>query len=189
MQKDKNMKVYTSEELKEILELHRKWLNAEDSGIRANLRSADLRYANLSSADLRYADLSSANLRYADLRYADLRSADLRSANLSYADLHSSDLRYADVSSANLSYANLRSADLRYAIGEMRSLRSFQIEKYMVSYTESILNIGCQSHLIEDWKKFDDEKIKDMDYGALEWWTKWKPILMQIIEMSPAEKY
>jgi hypothetical protein len=26
-----------------------------------------------------------------------------------------------------------------------------------------------------------------MDRDALEWWNKWKPIIMQIIEMSPAE--
>jgi hypothetical protein len=146
------MKTYTTEALKEILELHRKWLNGEDDGIRA-----DLRYTNFSYADLRYT-----NLRYADLRYANLRYANLRYADFSYADL-------------------------RYAIGEMRSLRSFQIENYMVSYTDSILNIGCQSHTIEKWKNFDDEKIKNMDSGALAWWIKWKPIIFQIIEMAPAE--
>ena len=113
-----------------------------------------------------------ANLSYADLRYA----------NLSYADL-----RYANFSSANLSYANFSSADLRYIIGEMKSLRSFQLEKYMVSYTDTILNIGCESHTIEDWKNFNDKKIKIMDRGALEWWNKWKPIIMQIIEIAPAE--
>ena len=48
--------------LKEVLELHKKWLNDEKGGIRA-----DLSYANLNDADLRGADLSGANLRYADL--------------------------------------------------------------------------------------------------------------------------
>ena len=50
------------EELKEILDNHKKWLNDEPGG---------------KKADLRYADLSFANLRYADLRSADLRGADL----------------------------------------------------------------------------------------------------------------
>jgi hypothetical protein len=101
---------------------------------------------------------------------------------LSYADF-----RYANFRYANLSSANLSSADFRYAVGEMQSLRSFQIEKYMVSYTDSILNIGCQSHTIEKWEAFDDEQINDMDGDALEWWNKWKPIIFQIIEMSPAK--
>jgi len=136
------MKTYTSEELKEILELHKKWLNSKGGGIRADLSSADL-----SSANLRSADLSYANLRYANLRYADLSSA----------------------------------------IGEMTFIKSLQCEKYLISYTHNFLNIECQSHTIKEWKNFDDEKIKGMDSGALEWWTKWKPIIMQIIEMSPAK--
>ena len=157
---------YTHEELKEILDLHKKWLNDDEGGARANLRSADL-----SSADLRSADLRSADLSYADLSSADLRSADLR---------------YADLRYANLSSADLRSANLRYAVGEMRYVKSLQCEKYYISYTATTLNIGCQSHTILEWQNFDDDAISKMDGGALEWWQKWKPILMNIIEASPA---
>jgi hypothetical protein len=57
----------------------------------------------------------------------------------------------------------------------------------MVSYTDSILNIGCKSYTIEEWKNFDDEQISSMDDGALDWWAKWKTVIFQIIEMSPAE--
>jgi hypothetical protein len=38
-------------------EKHKRWLNGEDGGERANLRDADLRGANLRGADLRWADL------------------------------------------------------------------------------------------------------------------------------------
>jgi len=61
-----------AKELQEILELHKKWLNNEEGGKRADLRNADLR-----NADLRYADLS-----YADLHNADLHNADLHNANI-----------------------------------------------------------------------------------------------------------
>ena len=71
------------QELKNILELHRKWAMGEDGGSHADLRSADLRSANLSSADL-----SSANLSNADLSSADLRYANLSSAVVCRADLH-----------------------------------------------------------------------------------------------------
>ena len=208
------MQTYTSEELKEILELHKKWLDNKEDGVRANLSYANLRSANLSSADLRYANLRYANLRYANLSSADLRDADLSSANLSTADLSyanlssanlsSADLRDADLRYANLSYANLRSADLRYAnlryanlrsadlrsaVGEMKYIKSIQCEEYYISYTYKKLNIGCQSHLIEDWKNFNDEQISTMDSGALNWWKAWKPILMNIIEVSPCEAH
>lgn len=45
------------EKLNEILEKHKKWLNDEEGGERADLRNADLSYASLRDADLSYADL------------------------------------------------------------------------------------------------------------------------------------
>jgi uncharacterized protein YjbI with pentapeptide repeats len=129
-----------AEELKIVLEKHKKWLIDEDGGQRAdllgaNLRGANLRDADLSRADLRDADLRGANLRDANLYCADLRGADLRGANLYCADLrganlygaklsgadlrganlYGADLRDADLSGANLRGANLRGADLRGA--------------------------------------------------------------------------
>lgn len=53
------------EELRENLEKHRKWLNNEDGGERADLRRANLQGANLQGADLR-----GANLRGADIDYS-----------------------------------------------------------------------------------------------------------------------
>jgi hypothetical protein len=73
----------TVEELKEILEKHKKWAFNEDAGVRADLSGADLRRADLSGADLSGADLRRADLRRADLSGADLRRADLRRADLS----------------------------------------------------------------------------------------------------------
>lgn len=85
----------TQEELAKILELHKKWLNGEEGGERANLSGA-----NLSCADLRCADLRWANLSCADLSCANLSCADLSEANLSRADLSRADLRCADLSGA-----------------------------------------------------------------------------------------
>ena len=87
------MKKITEEELKEILEQHKLWLDSDvEKGKRANLTGADLSGADLTGADLSGADLSGANLSYATLS----------SANLSCADLSRADLRRADLSGANL---------------------------------------------------------------------------------------
>ena len=101
----------TTKELQEILDKHKKWLNDEDGGERADLSGANLRSADLSGADLRRADLSGANLSGANLRGADLRSANLSGANLRSADLSGANLRSADLSGAYLSGANLRGAE------------------------------------------------------------------------------
>ena len=63
-----------------------------------------------------------------------------------------------------------------------------QTETYYITYTSKIIQIGCQRHTIEEWKNFNNKSILEMDgKKALEWWDKWKPIIMQIIEMSPCE--
>lgn len=52
------------EELQKILEAHKKWINSEDDGVRADLSGADLSGANLRRADLRSADLRGADLDF-----------------------------------------------------------------------------------------------------------------------------
>lgn len=79
------MREISKDELQDILENHKHWLNRDCDGwenMRANLREANLRWANL-----READLQKANLREADLRWADLREADLRGADLDFSCL------------------------------------------------------------------------------------------------------
>jgi hypothetical protein len=50
------------------------------------------------------------------------------------------------------------------------------------------MQIGCQNHSIEEWFKFEDEYVGSMECRALDWWKKWKPVLKQIIEISPAKE-
>lgn len=49
-------------ELDKILKLHKKWLNDEKGGVRADLSNVDLTNADLSDANLKYANLRGANL-------------------------------------------------------------------------------------------------------------------------------
>ena len=69
------MREISKDELQEILENHKHWLNRDCDGwesMRANLRGVDLR-----GTDLRGTDLREADLRWADLRWANLRGVDL----------------------------------------------------------------------------------------------------------------
>ena len=124
------MRTFTQLELKEILELHKQWLDGEENGKKANLDFADLRnatlfnadlrnaslgFANLNNANLSNANLFNANLGFADLFNANLYKADLNNANLNNANLRKANLYKADLSNANLSNANLYKANLRKA--------------------------------------------------------------------------
>ena len=104
------MRTISYQELQIILEKHKRWINGEDGGERANLRGADLRDADLSGANLRGADL-----RDADLSGADLSGANLRGADLSGADLRRANLRGADLRDADLRRANMIKSDLDFS--------------------------------------------------------------------------
>jgi len=115
----------TREELDNVLENHKHWLNEDCDGWRdmkadlydadlydADLYDADLYDADLYDADLYDADLYGANLRGANLRDANLRGANLCDANLCDANLYGANLRGANLYGANLYGANLRGANL-----------------------------------------------------------------------------
>lgn len=102
------MRTISKDELKEILEKHRKWLYKEEGGEQADLSHADLQNADLSAAKLQNADLS-----YANLSYANLSGADLICANLRYTGLYGADLSYANLNYADLSHAVLQDANLQ----------------------------------------------------------------------------
>ena len=164
---------FTPEQLAEILKAHCKWLWGERDGERANLTDAVLTRANL-----RGANLTDAVLTCAVLTRADLTDADMRGANLTDADMRG----------ANLTDANLTGAAYWDTTGDRRYIKSMQLERYSVVYTHDRLQVGCKQYAIEDWWSLDDDRIASMDPDcALEWWRKWKPVLQQVIELSPAE--
>ncbi len=69
------MRTISKDELTDILNKHKMWLNGEVGGIRADLSEADLNEANLYKANLHGANLCEADLRRADLSGADLSGA------------------------------------------------------------------------------------------------------------------
>lgn len=107
-----------------------------------------------------------ANLRGANLEGANLRGANLRGANLEGANLWGANLECANLLGANLECAEnapLIITSLRWAV--------------FISGT-GFMRIGCQNHSVEAWKNFTDEEIKSMDSDALEFWSKYKTMLL-----------
>ena len=123
-------------------------------------------------------DLSGASLQCTDLQFANLGGANMRGA-----DLRGADLQYAFLSGADLSYAKLRNC-----IGNKREIKSLQLDMYNIAYTHDRLQIGCENHSIEEWFKFDDERIDRMDVGALEWWQENKDYIKLTLVKYPAKK-
>ena len=125
----------TNVKIEEILERHKKWLNAEGGGERANLEGANLEGANLAGANLagailRFANLAGANLAGTNLAGAILRFATLRGINLSCATLRDANLEGAQLSGAiNIPY-------IPYACPEYGSFIGFKKADYHIVQLE-----------------------------------------------------
>jgi len=138
------------------------------------------------------ANLDGAYLDGAYLRGANLDGAYLRGAYLDGAYLDGAYLRGANLDGAYLRGANLDGAYLDElsgiwgASGNLREIKAIQCDIWPVTYTATHMQIGCQLHTLEAWWTFSDAEISRMAGEALEWWRKWKPVLQQIVAMSPA---
>ena len=171
--------------LKDILDKHKKWVDEEEDGERANLSFADLSlvdlsFVNLFDASLKDTNLSHANLRNTDLSYADLTGSDLTRANLRNTDLSHADLSFvnfktanlneADLSSTNLCEANLKSADLinaklRYANLSEANLTCADLEGADLRNT----NLSCANLMSADLRnaRLSNAILNDVAYNVL----------------------
>lgn len=134
------MRTITDEELQDILAKHKKWLNDEADGVRADLRNVDLSYANMKGANLESADLQDATFAHANLTNvilsgAKLRGAVLRCTNLCGAALQFADLTNANLTNAILSGANLSVADLRFVNWQCANLNHANLQGAKLSHS------------------------------------------------------
>jgi hypothetical protein len=178
------MKTYKPEQLKEILELHQKWLNDEDGGIRANLTDANLIDANLTDTNLAYvnltrANLAGANLTDTNLTDAYLTGANLYRANLTYANLTDTNLNYANLAYANLTRANLTRANLTRANLYRANLTGADLTRANLTRA-NLMDIIGNNKEIKSLQLFDEYGIaytKDRlqigckNHSFQEWWN------------------
>ncbi len=143
------------------------------------LDGTEREFGVLIKADLRGADLYGAYLYGTKLRGADLRGADLRGANLHGANLCEAILREADLHGTSL-----------LAYGNMQELRTMQFGRWAIGYTKDELQIGCQKHSIDKWRRWDTPAgriwIGKMDNIALAWAKKNLDLVLAIIDANPA---
>ena len=111
--------------IKEKIELHKKWINKEPGGIKLDLsnmnlsyhvfRHCDLREANLSGADLSHTNLSHALLTNADLSHSDLRYADLNNVKAANANFIGANANHCYMDRASITHSNLSHANFNFA--------------------------------------------------------------------------
>jgi hypothetical protein len=165
----------------------------------ANMRGANMSHANMSDANMIYANMSGANMSGANMRDANMSGADMRGANMRDANMSGADMRGANMSDADMRGANMSGADMRGAnmsdadilcMGNMREIRTMQIGKWAIGYTATDMQIGCQRHSIDKWRKWNTgagrKWVAQMDPFAMEWADRNLALVLQIIDVNPA---
>lgn len=153
----------TKEELQVILEKHKKWLNGEMDGERADLREADLRRADFQGADLREANLQEANLRGADLWEA--KNID-RAKNFPYPDLYILKSVEGKIKAYKLvdeKNEGIFNGGLKYKIGKVVEVEDFDDDERILC-GEGI-NVATLSWC-QNQKQDDTQKILEVEFEA-----------------------
>lgn len=112
------MKRLTGEELKNILDLHAKWLNGEPGGVQAYLIDVDLTGIYLVNKNLSWAFLHHVILKGSILDNANLKHVNLLNVNLEHSNLQNTNLESAVLCKVNFSDANIRGANFCNAVLE-----------------------------------------------------------------------
>lgn len=176
------MKTLSPEELTAILAKHRRWLDEEEGGERADLRDTDLRFQ-----DLRGERLLSALLTGSDFTCSDLAGAGHRNAGMFGTDLTDVDASLADMRGTNLAGARLQGlAGMWLVTGNRSEIKALQVDSWDIAYTATHMQIDGELHPLEKRWVFTDEEISNMFLMAPSWRKAWKPILQRIVAASPA---
>jgi hypothetical protein len=110
----------TENELFEIIEKHKRWLDNEDGGEMATLQNADLSGLRLDHVDLQGVNFINANLQNIHIEASNFRHANFSGANLGHAFISKSDFSCVNFQHTILKnviafHANFHEADFRYA--------------------------------------------------------------------------
>ena len=72
---------------------------------------------------------------------------------------------------------------LRWKGGPAKALLSLNGLRWPVSTDGKSIQIGCQHHSVDEWRAFDDWVIAKMDSDALDFWKKYKLVVLGLAEV------
>lgn len=148
--------------------------------------------ATLDDAILDGSVIVSCDMSYANIKRAKLTNVLVQETVLIDTDLSESRLLNAVLMKVNLFGSKLSKVDLsennhmHTVIGNMKEIKSLQCDTNFVSYTKDHMSIASKMFPIYQWWEMSDKEYIDLEVSSIEWWRIWKPILKQIIEVSPA---
>ena len=161
------------QEIKDMLDLHQKWLNKEEGGVRlikpaSDFTGTDFTSYSLSKCDIRHSNLTDCIMPW-DMRFGTLTTCHGTNVNFS-----NSCLDYTGIETSNISVFNFIGATWR---GQVLTVTPIQwaTPKYWVFQTNILARINCKEFTIEEWNNFtnEDRDLFDVGYNldSNAWWA------------------
>lgn len=128
-------------------------------------------YCILEGISLNNANLENLNLSSLDFDNVFINGASFKNAKLDDISSKNASFIACDFSGASFSFCNFlrtefencifENVDLRDCIGDMKNIFSVAIDSYVMSFTKSMMNFGCESKTIKEWRNVSIDDIED----------------------------
>ncbi|EHP1534088.1 pentapeptide repeat-containing protein, partial [Campylobacter coli] len=70
--------------------------------------------------------------------------------------------------------------DLRDCIGDMKNIFSVVLDTYVMTFTKTMMNLGCDTKTIKEWRNTSVDNIEDEEQKWL--WGYYKDTIFEIID-------
>ncbi|HDZ5093983.1 TPA: pentapeptide repeat-containing protein [Campylobacter jejuni] len=144
------------------------------------LEGISLNNANLENLDLSGLNFDNVFINGTSFKNANLN--DISSKNASFIDCNFSGVSFHFCNFLRTEFENciFDNVSLRDCIGDMKNIFSVVIDTYVMTFTKTIMNLGCNSKSIDDWRKTNPDNIDDEEQKWL--WSYYKDTIFEIID-------
>ncbi|EMB8186410.1 pentapeptide repeat-containing protein, partial [Campylobacter coli] len=70
--------------------------------------------------------------------------------------------------------------DLRDCIGDMKNIFSVVVDTYVMTFTKTMMNLGCDTKTIKEWRNLSVDDLEDEEQKWL--WNYYKDTIFEIID-------
>ncbi|EIP0127540.1 TPA: pentapeptide repeat-containing protein [Campylobacter coli] len=147
-------------------------------------------YCILEGISLNNANLENVNLSGLDFDNVFINGASFKNANLNDISSKNASFIDCDFSGASFHFCNFlrtefencifENVSLRDCIGDMKNIFSIVVDTYVVTFTKTMMNLGCNTKTIKEWRNLSVDDLEDEEQKWL--WNYYKDTIFEIID-------
>lgn len=138
-----------------------------------SLNDANLENLNLSGLDFDDVFINGASFKNANLN-------DISSKNASFIDCDFSGASFHFCNFLRTEFEDCIFENVNDCIGDMKNIFSVVLDTHVMSFTKTMMNLGCNAKTIKQWRLISVDDLEDEEEKWL--WGYYKDIIFEIID-------